>query len=77
MVTTDRIIGAVGLLLSLSIFTYYTTWALVTPFVDPHFERFHALFPAHWLAIALPAATLVIGLSGIVALLLVLSSRSR
>ena len=59
----DQVLGAAGLSLSLLIFVYYTTWALVTPFVAAD-AWLHSLFPARWWATAGPTALLGVALAG-------------
>ena len=63
MQLSDRLIGTVGFSLAVIIYVYYTTWVLVTPFVDPNIEWFHSLFPDRWWAYAVPTALLVVGLT--------------
>ncbi|KAJ7517854.1 hypothetical protein O6H91_21G042700 [Diphasiastrum complanatum] len=50
----DRTVGFVLLLFSVSLFSYYTFWVIITPFVDSdHFV--HGFFPAREYAILIPA----------------------
>ena len=53
-----KLIGRAGLAASAIIFVYYTTWALVVPFVSSTHTGFHSLFPPRWLAIAGPLGLL-------------------
>ncbi|KAJ7517856.1 hypothetical protein O6H91_21G043400 [Diphasiastrum complanatum] len=73
----DRTVGFVLLLFSISLFSYYTFWVIITPFVDSdHF------FPAREYAIFIPALAGVTLLSLImifvgVVLLLLRSGKSK
>ena len=73
----DKLVGVVGLLLSLAIFAYYTTWVVVAPFVDPSNVSFHGLFPDRWWAIAGPAALLAIAATFVVGFVAVVGARKR
>jgi len=44
-------------------YAYYSVWVLLTPFVDKDVPWFHSFFPDRWWAIAVPTATLVLGLT--------------
>lgn len=61
----DRAFGLVLLLFSVSVFSYYTFWVLITPFVDSdHFV--HNYFPNREFAVLIP------GLAGVALLSLVM-----
>eukprot|EP00053_Salpingoeca_punica_P003486 m.43431 g.43431 ORF g.43431 m.43431 type:complete len:84 (+) comp12216_c0_seq1:27-278(+) len=51
----DRLVGLLMLLAAIAIFVLYTTWVVVTPFL-PESHPLQQLFPARWLAAAVPAA---------------------
>lgn len=57
--SADKAVGVLGLLLSVAIFVYYTTWVVVAPFVDESVFSFHRLFPDRYWAIAGPTALLI------------------
>lgn len=52
------------LVASIAIYTYYTTWALVLPFL-PTDHTLQQLFPDRYWAIAGPLILLVLGLTGV------------
>ncbi|BGO94911.1 hypothetical protein NBRC10512_006174 [Rhodotorula toruloides] len=62
MTLSDRTVGGVGLLCSISFFLYYTLWTLLSPFLPPS-SPLLILFPLsrEW-AIRLPALILLFGL---------------
>ncbi|CAO1616046.1 unnamed protein product [Parajaminaea phylloscopi] len=64
MALSDRIVGGLMLLVAASVFSYYTIWAFITPFV-PAGSALHSLFPPREWAVRLPALLLVLGLGGI------------
>jgi len=60
----DRIVGLFFVIVSLVVFTYYTTWAIILPYL----HRSHWLvgyFPQRIYAIYLPLLLLVVGVSGV------------
>ncbi|KAJ1760208.1 Dolichol phosphate-mannose biosynthesis regulatory protein [Coemansia sp. RSA 2523] len=60
----DKLIGAAMLGIGTFVFTYYSIWTLVMPFVDEdHVVR--KLFPPQWFAIAIPVFLLAVGVTGI------------
>jgi len=62
MASSDRLVGFGLLVFVISVFVYYTTWVLITPFVDrDHFLQQY--FPPREYAISIPLALLAIGLS--------------
>lgn len=57
---TDKLLGGLLTLASISIFSYYTIWVLVLPLLEStHFLQQY--FPAHVYAIAIPATALAVG----------------
>ncbi|KLT40466.1 hypothetical protein CC85DRAFT_287440 [Cutaneotrichosporon oleaginosum] len=54
------------LLVAAVVFVYYTTWALLLPFVDPR-STLHDLFPPREWAVRAPALLLLLGVAGIAA----------
>mmetsp|Transcript_33716 Transcript_33716/g.34344 ORF Transcript_33716/g.34344 Transcript_33716/m.34344 type:complete len:83 (+) Transcript_33716:293-541(+) len=58
---SDKVFGMALLSLSISIFTYYTTWVIVLPFIEPP-NPLHNFFPPVVYAIAIPATLLVAGI---------------
>ncbi|CAM6127446.1 unnamed protein product [Calypogeia fissa] len=58
----DRAVGFSLLLFSITLFSYYTFWVIITPFVDSdHFV--HSYFPAREFAIIIPVLAGVVLLS--------------
>ncbi|OQN96153.1 hypothetical protein B0A48_02148 [Cryoendolithus antarcticus] len=56
----DRLVGFAMLIVSSTVFTYYTVWTLLMPFVDDsHF--LHSLFPPRVWAIRIPVILLLLG----------------
>lgn len=76
---SDKAAGSVLILVALLIFTYYTFWVLVLPFVDPaHF--LHGYFLPRWYAVALPigAGVLLLGFVGVfVAIVMIQDSAKK
>ncbi|CAO1634364.1 unnamed protein product [Sympodiomycopsis kandeliae] len=64
MALSDRLVGGLMLLVSAFVFTYYTIWAFVTPFLASD-SPIQSLFPPRVWAVRGPALLLVIGLGGI------------
>ncbi|KAJ8700119.1 Dolichol phosphate-mannose biosynthesis regulatory protein [Pleurotus ostreatus] len=64
MGTSDKALGGLMLLAAAFVFTYYTTWAILLPFLDSD-SPVHNFFPAREWAVRIPAFLLVVGLSGI------------
>ncbi|KAJ1646953.1 Dolichol phosphate-mannose biosynthesis regulatory protein [Coemansia erecta] len=60
----DKAVGAALLGIGTFVFTYYSIWTLVIPFVDQDHPA-RMLFPPQWYAIALPVFLLVVGVTGI------------
>ncbi|EJD06033.1 uncharacterized protein FOMMEDRAFT_77985 [Fomitiporia mediterranea MF3/22] len=52
------------ILVAIFVFTYYTTWAMLLPFLDKS-NPLHDLFPPREWAVRIPAFLFVVGLSGI------------
>ncbi|XP_064396059.1 dolichol phosphate-mannose biosynthesis regulatory protein-like [Halichondria panicea] len=50
---TDRLVGSGLISVSLLIFTYYTLWVMVLPFVEED-HVIHSYFLPRWYAVALP-----------------------
>jgi len=55
----DRTMGMLLLLISTTVFSYYTLWALLMPFVDEG-HVLHAYFPPREYAVKAPALVLVV-----------------
>ncbi|GAA94533.1 hypothetical protein E5Q_01185 [Mixia osmundae IAM 14324] len=75
----DRLVGATLLITAIATFTYYTAWALFTPFF-PDDHPIQQLFPARVWAIRIPLVLLIVGLSGagaFVGLVLVRTGRKK
>ncbi|KAJ2489125.1 hypothetical protein IWW37_004262 [Coemansia sp. RSA 2050] len=60
----DKTVGAALLAVGLFVFTYYSIWTLVMPFVDEGHAA-HQLFPPQWYAIAIPVFLLVVGVTAV------------
>ncbi|KAK9763713.1 hypothetical protein K7432_009379 [Basidiobolus ranarum] len=58
----DRRLGATILAVSTIVFLYYTTWAMIMPFVDEG-HSLHELFPPPEYAIRIPVVLLLFGLT--------------
>ena len=59
-------VGAVGFVLTVAAYLYYSLWVLLTPFVEKDVVWFHDLFPDTWWALAVPTALLVLGLTCVI-----------
>ncbi|CAO1635332.1 unnamed protein product [Jaminaea pallidilutea] len=64
MAFSDRIVGGAMLFVAAFVFSYYTIWAFVTPFLSSS-SSIHSLFPPREWAVRLPALILVVGLGGV------------
>ncbi|CAD6959046.1 unnamed protein product [Tilletia caries] len=64
MALSDRLVGGVMLLIAAFVFTYYSIWALITPFF-PTDSPIQAYFPDRVWAVRGPALLLVAGLGGV------------
>ncbi|PVU94182.1 hypothetical protein BB561_002746 [Smittium simulii] len=62
----EKAVGATLFAIGLFVFTYYTLWTLVLPFIDRD-QPLTAFFLPQWYAIAIPAFLLVAGVGGIFA----------
>ncbi|KAJ8329037.1 hypothetical protein BDV3_006301 [Batrachochytrium dendrobatidis] len=62
--TSDRLVGSTLLIIALLVFSYYTIWVFLLPFVRPD-HVLHAYFLAPEWAIRIPVGLLVVGFSGI------------
>ncbi|KAI5453664.1 Dolichol phosphate-mannose biosynthesis regulatory protein [Naganishia albida] len=60
MATSDKLLGSIMLFVAIFVFSYYTVWALLTPFLDPS-STIHGYFPPREYAVRLPASLLVLG----------------
>ncbi|KAI8391470.1 dolichol phosphate-mannose biosynthesis regulatory [Radiomyces spectabilis] len=58
----DKTVGAVAFFSAVTIFTYYTIWALLMPFVDEG-HPLHNYFPPWEYAIRVPLIILIVGLT--------------
>lgn len=72
----DKIVGLVLMSAAIIIFAYYSTWTLVTPFVDAE-HPIQALFPDRQLALLLPAVLLVLGITGVATFVGVVLSKAK
>ena len=73
----DKVVGVAGLVLSIAIFAYYTTWVLVAPFVDKSVTSFHRFFPDRWWAIAGPCVLLAAAVTFVATFMRYVSSKKR
>ncbi|TFK42559.1 dolichol phosphate-mannose biosynthesis regulatory [Crucibulum laeve] len=64
MGVSDKALGGSMLLAAAVVFSYYTTWAIFLPFIDPSSQIYNYFPPREW-AVRLPAVVLVVGLSAI------------
>ncbi|ORX38822.1 dolichol phosphate-mannose biosynthesis regulatory [Kockovaella imperatae] len=64
MAVSDKILGGGMLAVAAFVFSYYTTWALLLPFLDSD-SIAHSFFPDRIWAIRLPLILLLLGISGI------------
>ncbi|KAI7817889.1 dolichol phosphate-mannose biosynthesis regulatory [Kickxella alabastrina] len=60
----DKAVGAALLGIGSLVFTYYSIWTLIIPFVDEDHPA-RVLFPPQWYAIALPVFLLIVGVTAI------------
>jgi len=59
---SDRFVGFSVLVITVVLFTYYTFWTLITPFIDKgHF--IHSYFPNREYAIIGPLTLLIVGVT--------------
>ncbi|RUP45378.1 hypothetical protein BC936DRAFT_148252 [Jimgerdemannia flammicorona] len=72
----DRAVGATLLVTSIVIFVYYTTWALIMPFVDEG-HPLHDLFPPREYAIRIPVVLLLFGLTVIFSFLALVMIKTK
>ena len=77
MTVGDKLVGVAGLVLSIAIFAYYTTWVLVAPFVDNSVTSFHRFFPDRWWAIAGPCVLLAAAVTFVATFIRYVSSKKR
>ncbi|KAF2461354.1 dolichol phosphate-mannose biosynthesis regulatory, partial [Lineolata rhizophorae] len=56
----DRLIGLAMLVVATAVFTYYTIWTLLMPFVDED-HPLHSLFPPRVWAIRIPVILILLG----------------
>ncbi|KAH9981158.1 dolichol phosphate-mannose biosynthesis regulatory [Lactifluus volemus] len=64
MAVSDKVLGGAMMAAAVTIFIYYTSWAILVPFFDAS-SPIHAWFPPREWAVRLPAFILVVGLSAI------------
>ncbi|KAI9247216.1 dolichol phosphate-mannose biosynthesis regulatory [Sporodiniella umbellata] len=62
MGSIDKIFGGCACIAAAFVFIYYTTWALITPFLEES-NALLSYFPPHHWAIYLPASILFLALS--------------
>ncbi|KAI9477744.1 MAG: dolichol phosphate-mannose biosynthesis regulatory [Benjaminiella poitrasii] len=72
----DKLVGAAASAVAFFIFTYFTTWAFVTPFLSED-HPIQKYFLAHDYAIYLPAALLCAGVSLITAFFIKATSQNK
>ncbi|KAJ3200566.1 tyrosine-protein phosphatase required for protection against superoxide stress (By similarity) [Dinochytrium kinnereticum] len=72
---SDRLVGGALVLFSIFVFTYYTVWALLLPFLEDS-NPLQSFFPPRYLAIQLPVILLVVGLFVIVSFISLVMIRS-
>ncbi|KAJ3258564.1 Centrosomal protein of 83 kDa [Boothiomyces macroporosus] len=76
---SDKIVGSTMMFISFIVFTYYSTWVFIVPFLTPD-HYLHSLFlPYEW-AIRIPVLLLVIGIAligGFVSYVLSKSAKSK
>ncbi|KAI8841290.1 dolichyl-phosphate mannosyltransferase polypeptide 2, regulatory subunit [Chytridium lagenaria] len=75
MTKSDRLVGGGLLLFSIFVFSYYTIWAILLPFLEDS-KPLHNYFPPRYLAIQLPVILLVVGLFVIVSFISLVLIRS-
>jgi dolichyl-phosphate mannosyltransferase polypeptide 2 regulatory subunit len=73
---SDRLVGSVLLLVALVVFTYYTVWAIIMPFVDAD-HPLHAYFLPRDYAVKIPAALLTLGVVVIFSFIAFVMLRSK
>ncbi|KZV90254.1 hypothetical protein EXIGLDRAFT_569411, partial [Exidia glandulosa HHB12029] len=61
---SDKALGSLMLLVASVVFVYYTTWALVLPFLPPDNAVHQYFLPREW-AVRIPALILLLGLSAV------------
>ncbi|PAV23250.1 dolichol phosphate-mannose biosynthesis regulatory [Pyrrhoderma noxium] len=64
MAFSDKVLGGGMIFVALFVFTYYTIWAGLLPFLDKS-NPLHDLFPAREWAVRLPAFLFVVGLASV------------
>ncbi|KAG8969671.1 hypothetical protein FRC03_001543 [Tulasnella sp. 419] len=64
MALSDKLLGSGLLLVASVVFTYYTFWTLITPFL-PVDHPAQEYFPSREWAIRIPAFILVLGISAV------------
>ncbi|KAI8346157.1 dolichyl-phosphate mannosyltransferase 2 regulatory subunit [Blakeslea trispora] len=73
---TDKTVGAISFFGISALFTYYSIWVLMMPFVDEgHFM--HNYFPAWQYAIKAPLLIMVVGLTVIFTFLSLVMIKSK
>ncbi|KAJ3355980.1 hypothetical protein HDU83_002265 [Entophlyctis luteolus] len=73
---SDQLVGGILLAISVIVFTYYTTWALLLPLLDES-NSIHAYFPDRIWAVRIPVILLVVGGSMITGFVAVVLNKSK
>ncbi|KAI8992393.1 dolichyl-phosphate mannosyltransferase 2 regulatory subunit [Pilobolus umbonatus] len=73
---TDKTVGTITFFTTLSIFTYYTVWVLIMPFVDEGHPS-QQYFPAWKYAIEIPVLIMIAGLTVIFTFLALIMIKSK
>ncbi|KAH8554648.1 dolichol phosphate-mannose biosynthesis regulatory [Umbelopsis sp. PMI_123] len=72
----DKAVGAAAFSIAVTVFVYYTTWALIMPFVDED-HPLHNYFPPDEYRIRIPLLILVVGLTAIFSFLALVMIKSK
>ncbi|CAH0481697.1 unnamed protein product [Peronospora belbahrii] len=63
MGASDQTVGSLLLVVSVIVYVYYSTWVLLSPFIDDDHIIQHFFLPYHY-AISIPAVLVVLVFSG-------------
>ncbi|TPX38375.1 hypothetical protein SmJEL517_g00195 [Synchytrium microbalum] len=72
---SDQLVGGLLLFVALFVFIYYTTWALIMPFVNPSHPTQSLFLPREW-AIRIPVAILLVALTLIFTFIHIVTTRA-
>jgi len=64
MILSDRVMGRLMLFAAVSVFVYYTIWAILLPFFEES-SPIHTWFPSREWAVRMPAFILVLGVGAV------------